>query len=290
MQTNPALLSAFLLLIACKSNDPAAQDAQFASQPTAAVIQSGTVDEASGLADSRSQPGNVWIQEDSGNPAELSLLGYDGTLKGRLTIPNTTNRDWEDLASGPGPQAGINYLYIGEIGDNDAVHDVSYVYRLPEPASVNGPVGSVDKISFRYPDGPRDAEALILDPQTKDIWIVSKRESNVHLYQLPYPQSTTETITATAYGELPLSYVTGGAISSDGSEVILRTYLGVYYWKRKSGQLLADALQKQSYRQLPYRIEPQGEGICFEKDNKGYFTVSERNNMASTSLYYYARK
>src|SRR5207253_2979860 len=103
------------------------------------------------------------------------------------------------------------------------------------------------------------------DPQTKDLWIVSKREDKVHLYQLPYPQSTTDVMTAKSYGQLPLTYVDGGSISSDGTEILLRTYTGIYYFKRTSGQSFADALQRQTGTSLPYRLEPQGEAVCFDK-------------------------
>ncbi|MBC8154871.1 MAG: PE-PGRS family protein [Bacteroidetes bacterium] len=286
MRISLALLSAFLI-IACGGNEPSAQ---FATEPTSTPVTPGLVNEASGLVDSRSMPGNLWIAQDSGNPVSLDLLGHDSKLKGRMAIPNATNRDWEDLASGPGPQAGVNYLYIAEIGDNNAAHQTSYIYRLPEPANLNTPVSSVDRIAFKYPDGPRDAECLILDPQTRDLWIVSKREDKVHLYQLPYPQSTTDVTTAKAYGELPLTFVTGGGISSDGTEILLRTYAGIYHFQRNSGQSVADALQRQTGRSLPYRLEPQGEAICFDAANKGYFTVSEIASSPSVNLYYYARQ
>lgn len=283
------LLSA-TLLTACSANDPSAQPIQFVTEPSVTPVPPGQINEVSGVVDSRSMPGNLWIGQDSGNPSNLDLLGHDGKLKGRVTIPNATNRDWEDLTSGPGPQAGTNYLYIGDIGDNNAEHQINYVYRLPEPTTMNGTVSGVERITFKYPDGPRDAECLILDPKTKDLWIVSKREAKVHLYQLPYPQSTTDVITATAFGELPLTFVTGGGISSDGNEILLRTYTGVYYFSRSSGQPFADALQRQTAMTLPYRLEPQGEAVCFDAANKGYFTLSELATAASVNLYRYTKQ
>ena len=289
-------LISLLFLNSCKLTVPGVAVAQFSSDPTASPITPGQIDEASGMADSRSQPGNVWIEQDSGQPAELALLGYDGKVKGKIAVPNFPNRDWEELATGPGPKEGVNYLYIGEIGDNNAQYDTYQIYRLPEPANLQTPITQVERINFRYPDGPRDAEAMFVDPQTKDIYIISKREPNVHLYRLPYPQNVNEVIIAQAYGEMPSfgqglpAYVTGAAISPDGNELVVRTYSGIFYWKRNAGQSIADALQNGNNRQLPYRVEPQGEAICFDKDNKGYFTISEKANASSVNLYYYARK
>ena len=291
------LFITLLALSSCKLAMPGTTgtDAQFSSDPTAAPVASGQIDEASGIADSRTQPGNVWIEQDSGNPAELALLGYDGKVKGKIPIPNSTNRDWEELATGPGPKDGTNYIYIGEIGDNNAQYSSCIIYRVTEPVNLQTPP-QVERINFRYPDGPRDAEAMFVDPQTKDIYIISKREPNVHLYRLAYPQNINEVTVAQAYGELPSfgqglpAYVTGAAISTDGSELIVRTYSGIFYWKRTAGQSIADALQKGQNRQLPYKLEPQGEAVCFDKDNKGYFTISEKASAPSVNLYYYGRK
>ena len=283
-------LIGLLVVSSCKLAVPGTAVAQFSSDPTVTPVPPGQIDEASGMADSRSQPGNVWIHQDSGSPAELALLGNDGQVKGKITLSGATNRDWEEMAMGPGPKEGTNYLYIGEIGDNSARYDTYQIYRLPEPANLQTPVAQVERINFRYPDGSRDAEAMFVDPRTKDIYIISKREAKVRLYRLAYPQNVNEVTVAQAFGELPLTFVTGAAISPDGSEIAMRTYTAISYWKRNAGQTIADALQNGTSRQLPYRQEPQGEAICFEKDGKGYFTISEKASASSINLYYYARK
>lgn len=264
--------------------------AQFSADPTATGIVPGQIDEASGMVDSRSMPGNLWVQQDGGSPAELALLGYDGKIKGKIGIPNAQNIDMEDMSSGPGPQANINYIYLGDIGDNNAEYASRTIYRFPEPASLTTPIQQVERINYRYPDGPRDAEALLVDPQTRDIYIVSKRETRVRLYRLKYPQNINVVAVAEALGEIPLSVVTGAGISPDGTEILLRTYTNVYYYKRKDGQSVPDALQLQEGRTLPYRLEPQGEAVCFDKEAKGFYTLSERFNSPAVSLYYYARK
>ncbi|CCH52047.1 putative lipoprotein [Fibrisoma limi BUZ 3] len=286
----PVFLASLLGLVSCELTTPGSSEVQFSSEPTTTPVAPGQIDEASGMADSRSQPGNLWIQQDSGSPAELILLGHDGTVKGKAAVPNASNRDWEEMASGPGPQDGVNYLYIGEIGDNNGQYPTCLIYRLPEPANLQTPIAQVERINFKYPDGPRDAEAMFVDPKTKDIWIISKREPNVRLYKLPYPQNINEVTTAQPFGELPYTFVTGAAISPDGSEIVLRTYTQIVYWKRQDGQSIADAMQKQSARTLPYRQEPQGEAICFGRDGRGYFTISEKAGASSVNLYYYAKK
>jgi hypothetical protein len=275
-------------LVACKLDIPSVDLAQFAD-PTAVPITPGRIDEASGIADSRSMSGNLWVEQDGGNPANMTLLGYDGTIRGTVAI-NAPNRDWEEMAMGPGPTAGVNYIYMGDIGDNNGNTPILQIYRFAEPTAVNTTVTQFERINFRYPDGPRDAEAMFVDPTTKDIYIISKREPNVHLYRLPYPQNINEVTVAELLGTMNMTFVTGAAISPDGSELLVRTYTEVRYWKRDSGQSIADALQRGNSRTLPYRVEPQGEAVCFNRDASGYFTLSERANAASVNLYYYARK
>lgn len=286
---------ALLLLMACKL-EMVPQDAQFGADPTVTPVQPGLIDEASGLADSRSMPGNLWIEQDSGNPPNLTLLGYDGKVKGTMRVGKITNRDWEDIAIGPGPQAGVNYIYLAEIGDNNAQNPTGIIYRFPEPKSLSDSITQVERINFRYPDGPRDAEAIIVDPQTRDVYVISKREPNEHLYRLAYPQNINEVTTLEALGQLPNfaaglpGWVTSAAISPDGNEILVRTYTQILYWKRKAGQSIPDALQLGTYRQMPARLEPQGEAICFKQDGSGYFTISERAQAQSVNLYFYARQ
>ncbi len=295
---NFILLVLGLAAAACKLSVPSVYEANFSSDPTVTAITPGQIDEASGMVDSRSQPGNTWINQDSGSPPDLILLGYDGKVKGKLTVPSIINRDWEELSIGPGPKDGTNYIYIGEIGDNNNQYETVQIYRLPEPANLQTPIqaAQIERINFRYPQGPRDAEAMFVDPQTKDIYVISKREQVVHLYGLTYPQNTKDLSTATDYGEIPnlggglANYVTGAAISPDGTEILVRTYTNTYYWKRDKGQSVPDAMQYGTRRTLVTRVEPQGEAICFDKDAKGFFTLSERASASSVNLYYYARK
>lgn len=259
----------------------------FVSSPEKVPVLPGLIDEASGLADSRTIDGHLWVNEDSGTPAQLNLLSHGGKLAGRLPLPGITNRDWEDMTAGSGPQPGVTYLYLADIGDNLAQNTQNVIYRLAEPKSLTESVGTIDRIAFRYADGPRDAETLLLDPLTRDLWIVSKGEANGRLYHLPYPQSTTAMNTAAFRGELPLNLVTSGSISPDGQEILLKTYTGVYYWPRFTGQTVADALIGKKSYSLAYQLEPQGEGICFDKAGNGFFTLSERGNATSVTLNYY---
>lgn len=300
------LAAALLFCISCSEKDPSQKErsSDFAESPQTYPIAPGNVNEASGLADSRNMNGYLWTHQDSGYPSELFLVSKDGKNIRKYAVPGTDFLDWEDIASGPGPQKDINYLYIGDIGANAHPNrptcTINRVREISNPDETFQP-GSVEKIVYRYPDGPKDAETLLLDPVSLDLYVVSKEASRVNLYRLPYPQPVGSEMTAELTGAIPgikisalpsslITSPTSGDISFDGKEIIIKTYTTVYYWKREDGQTIGEVLTQPPHKTLPYFLEPEGTSICFDKKADGYFTLSEIGSAASVTLNYYKRK
>ena len=78
---------------------------------------------------------------------------------------------------------------------------------------------------------------------------------------------------------------TGGDISPDGAEILLRTYKYIYYWRRDANTSLNETLSLSPVRVHQVVDEPQGEAICWESHGRGFFTISEG---PSQPLLYYA--
>ena len=247
------------------------------------------IKEASGIADSKMNPGYLWVEEDSGNPPQLYLLPHNAGAAKKIYLKGATNTDWEDIALANGPDAAKKYLYVGEIGDNDAVHPYSAFYRLEEPLAGQDTVSKFDFIKFTYADGPRDAEAFLVDDSTKDIFIITKRDAQSRIYKLVYPYSLTAMNTASFIGSLSYNGVTSAAISPGGKGIIIKTYPALYYYPRNAGESIGQSLQK-SYSILPYQLEPQGEAVGFAADNSGFYTLSEMGAGSAQSLYFYRKK
>jgi hypothetical protein len=263
---------------------------EFNTNPTITPIAANIVDEASGLADSRNIAGHVWVHEDGLNPNQIHLINHKGQEVKKFYLP-MSNRDWEDIGIGPGPQNGVNYLYLADIGDNFTQWNDNFIYRFPEPKSINENISNIEKITFKYPDGKYDSECVLIDPATKDIYVITKGQFNERLYKIPYPQSTTETITAQFMKTIPHNLITGGSVSPDGKQIIIRSYFVLSYFMKKNSESFADALGRNSDLKLPYTIEPQGEGVAFDREGNGYFTISEAGQgKTGTNLYYYSRK
>jgi hypothetical protein len=286
-------LSLYILLVcfatAC-SKDEQVSTHVFDNNPVEHNVKPGEVDEASGIADSRTNPGHIWIQEDSGNPTQLSLMSYTGELKKRVALKGIKNRDWEELALAKGPDASVNYIYLADIGNNNLSAKQFVIYRFPEPGATDEEVTNIEKIAFTYPDKTHDAEAMFVDNVSKDIFIFSKEDSSSAVYRIPYPQSTTSSNKAELVGRLPYGNVVGAALAPTNAEVLIKTYSNIYYWRLTTGSIINEVLNSQPVN-VSYVKEPQGEAIAFRNDNSGFFTLSERPPFfKEVKLYLYKRR
>ncbi|HET9055134.1 MAG TPA: hypothetical protein VFM90_13230 [Cyclobacteriaceae bacterium] len=282
---------ACLALIGCQQP---AQTQRFEAAISVGEIKDNEIREASGLVASVNNPGMLWTHNDSGNNAAIFLMDAQGEITGTVHLTGITNRDWEDIAVGAGPEAGKSYIYIGEIGDNNAVYDTKILYRLEEPRLESGVTDTtltkIDKIEFKLSDGKRDSEALLIDPVSTDFYIFSKRESRINMYKLSGPLQPGEILTAERVLEgLPFTLIVAADVSEDGSEILVKSYDNIFYWKRMPGESIEDAI-KRTPETLPYSPEPQGESIAFSRKGDGYYTISERKKKTTQHLYFYKRK
>jgi len=268
---------------------------EFSSRVDMGLIEHPELTEASGLVESRRNSHVFWSHNDRNHQNRLFAFSTSGAHLGIYWIDGIENRDWEDLAIGPGPVPNVDYLYIGDIGDNNAVHENKYIYRVPEPVvdfnqvPVELTIFDVDTIIFQYPDGNRDAETLLIDPLTRDLYVISKREfEDIRVYRAPYPQPTNQLITLEHVATIQLSQIVGGDVSPSGLGILLKTYTTMYYWNRSPNQNLWEAFVNTPVI-LPYIEEMQGEAVCWAADSLGYYTVSEEPNNIPAHLFFYPR-
>lgn len=250
------------------------------------------LEEASGLAASIVNPGLLWTHNDSGNPAEVFLIDKDLKIKVTLKLKGVENRDWEDICVGPGPEEGKSYLYVGDIGDNFAQYQLKYIYRFPEP-KVHGEneitIENFDTLIIQLPSEPKDTEALMINPLSKDLYLISKREEPVHVYEIGYPYNVNETITARDIGTIATTKIVAGDFSSDGKEILLKNYENVFYWNNAAGKSIEEVF-KTKPEIVEYTEEPQGEAITWSRDGSGFYTLSEKKKGEKSYLYFYSRK
>lgn len=284
------ILSIFALLFTINTSFSQEYDSAFSGPIAIREIKKDKFEELSGIAFSKNHPGLFYGHTDSGGEAAVYMFNSDGEELGKILLKKVENRDWEDIAVGPGPD-GKSYVYIGEIGDNGAVHKEIYVFRFPEPEKLSPESEvEVEQIKLTYPGGARDAETLMVDPISGDIYIVTKRDKKNNVYCLPANKFGEKEAILDRVGELSFTSSVAGDISSDGMQILVKSYLNIYYWERKSGQSIAQALEE-APKMLLYNPEPQGEAIGFQLDGKAYYTISEKRFDINPTLYRYeARK
>jgi len=284
-----------LYALAALATPPGAAPAVFEPGEVLGTIDNSQTDEISGMAASRQNPGILWVQNDSGDQARIYALDEAGDLVARFSLNGASNSDWEDLAVARDPNNNDWYVYAADIGDNAAVKSEVAVYRAREPSGivpgqsyVTGNISNPDvqRYRFVYPDGPRNAETLLVEPDTGDFYIISK-QTPPRVYRSTYPHSNSGTTTLDFLGTLPqhASVLVGGDISPDGTRILVKDAGAVSLYCRGPGQTVIEALQGTATA-VPYTMEPQGEAIAWGPEGDRYFTASEQETGQPTPLLY----
>jgi hypothetical protein len=260
-------------------------------------LQNHLLEEASGICVSRSNPNVLWSHNDSGHPNRIFPIGVKGENYGHYILTGAGTRDYEDICIGPGPEAGVNYIYLGDIGDNHAQYNYIVIYQFEEPITTGLDSAQVNYINaeditryeFTYPDGPRDAETLMIDPWSKDLYIVSKRDYRSVVYRAKYPFKKEERTELERLAQLPFNWAVAGDILADGTKIAIKDKHTVYFWERNQGESVVEALQR-TPKKLPYVLEPQGESFGWSESGDQYFTLSEQSGIYPPDVYAYKRK
>lgn len=252
-------------------------------------LKTDKLNEISGIVESRRNIGVLWLHNDAGDSPRLFAVGLAGHLLAEVAVPGAKAEDWEDVAIGPGPLVAKPYLYIADTGDNAANRDQVTVYRAPEPlidpglGGVKTSLEQVESFAFRYPDGPRDAEALMVDPLSGDLFVVSKENNGKsRLYRAKAPLQPGSAVELAKVGKLDFGnglllgdeLATAADIAADGLHFAIRTRDHAFEWPRLAGESVPQALFAAPCV-LPLKSEDQGEALAYAADGSGFYTVSE---------------
>ena len=260
----PAVGLAAMLAVAW----PAAALGQSGTPPPApvaqCVVQDNRLAELSGLA----ADGEFrYAVGDGGRRLQVVVLRADCTVQ-RVITAAVDPFDIEDLALD-----GDGRLWLADIGDNNVQRETVALHVLAQD-------GAPPRLyRLTYPDGPHDAEALLLDREGRPYIVTKQAFGSSGVYTpagpLAAPGPTPlELVTSIRFartdtpggpvGGMGSTLITGGASSVDGGVVALRTYTDAYLFAVPDGDLVA-ALGRQPVR-VPLPDEPQGEAIAFEQD------------------------
>jgi hypothetical protein len=242
---------------------------------TVCTISDKRLDEISGLA----VAGNGYVTvNDGSDDAKRRRIFY---LTSRCALSRTVSypsrpRDTEDLAVAPD-----GTLWVADVGDNGRSRETVGLWKLAPGAAK--PVLH----RFTYPDGPHDAEALVLNGDGTPV-IVTKDPFTAGLYvpaATPKAAATTalrragsfripDTSTSNPFGITGRLVLTGGATAPDGTKVALRTYADAFEFPVADGDVIA-AITTGTAVNTALPDEPQGESLAYTADGSSLLTVSE---------------
>ena len=190
------------------------------------------ISELSGLAASRLHPGVVFGINDSGGSATVYAIDASGATVARIALAGAKNRDWEAIA--PAWDAdGTPTLWIGDIGDNRDNQEHVRLLKIREPQELRDQSVEYEAFWVAYPDGPHNAEALMVHPQNGTISIATKSKSgNGMLYRLEGPLRSRGDNLMEPVMPVPSTITDGGWELSAAGEprLVLTDYLQLHRW------------------------------------------------------------
>ncbi len=258
-------------------------------------FQDARITESSGLAVSSRKSAVLFTHNDSSDEPRFFAVDRQGQTLRSYRVSGAQARDWEDMASVAGAEGPA--LWFADTGDNRGRRPEVVLYRVAEPAVPASPDGTgtaepvVPATAFRvrYSDRPHDVEALLVQPGTEQIHLVTKTPTGVSdVYALPSRLDATainvaRPVAQVTYrptgtpggpvGGLGQLATTGGAVSANGRFLALRTYTDAYIWPVPDDDVPAALSAAPTV--LPLPRTRQGEAITFDADGRQLLTSSE---------------
>ncbi|PKM07704.1 MAG: hypothetical protein CVV14_07400 [Gammaproteobacteria bacterium HGW-Gammaproteobacteria-4] len=263
------------------------------SSRMAALMNDPEVAEISGLASSRLHADVIWVHNDSFDKPMLYALSTAGKRLANVTIAGVENIDWEDIAAFT--LNGKSYLLIADTGDNGGIRQTLQLHIVREPEQLHDQtIHPQWSIRFRWPDGPRDCEAVAVDARRGEILLFGKKRVPADLLSLPLRPHDGVVHAARVVGALagiaqpnaedlqrnPVygryrSQITAADISPDGRILAVLNYRAAYIYRRRADEDWARAVARPG-TELVFPWLAQAEAIGFTSDGKGLWISSER--------------
>lgn len=255
---------------------------------------------------SMTQPGIFFSINDSGNDALLFALDTTGRGRGVWRVTNANDSDWEAASVGPCAAGVASWcVYIGDVGDNEARRRSRRIYRVPEPRAAEPGVGrpdslSAERLTFEYPNGPQDVEAMYV-ARNGDAFLIAKRPRldaarrplPALVYRLPasaWQEKGDRRAVAELVDSLPISpgsapfrVITDAALSPDAKHLAVRTYMQLYVFATDPATGRVNREVAPMKCNLLTVDESQGEGVTWA-NSSGRFVFTTEGQRAPIAL------
>lgn len=225
--------------------------------------------EISGMTYSQRHDNVIYLHNDSsGGPRIYAVDARTCETLATLTIDGIEARDIEAIASGRNAK-GRPVLWVGDIGDNRDSWPEVRLHRIREPTVLRDRTLQARTFRFTYPERPLNAEALLADPASTRVWVVTKQTARGTLYALPQRLSRSDVNVATAVGPTG-ALVTDGSVSPDGTRFALRDYV--------DAEVFAGLPPGSDPRTVYLPLQLQGEAMTWTQDGAALLVAGERDD------------
>jgi hypothetical protein len=240
-------------------------------------VQDPQLNAVSGIAASWRNPGLLYVHNDR-DRAEFAAVAESGLMVGRFTVTGAALRDVEDIAVGRCPAGTC--VHLADLGNNVTPRTEFQILRVAEPMIAGMGASATlagERLAFTYPDGPHNAESLLIDPGSGALYVITKVAAGARstVYKLPpFPGGA-----ATKVADLPVPAAgdqpaTAADAHPCGAGFLLRTNNTAYEFRIPMGTPFEDAF-KATPMVVPVGVEQQSEAIAYRPDGRGYYTTSE---------------
>jgi hypothetical protein len=238
------------------------------------------VNESSGLAVGRANPGVFWTHNDSGE-RRAALYAFDakGGDRGEVRIAGVLPSDCEAMESYT--LGGKHYLLLADTGDNSRRRSRYYLYIVEEPelpaerAALKVPVAHA--VRFAFKGGPQDGEGVAVDTESRKILLATRDTARPRclIFQLDLPtEKAVRNAVAEPVAMLKIRNGNALTVSPDGRRLVVGTYWDAYEFTRGKDETWRDALTRPG-RKIAMPKRRKGEGIAYGTDGRTLYLTSE---------------
>lgn len=202
----------------------------------------------------------VYTVNDSGNASivfavQLSTGKTVGTATAGVTFVDTEALSVDSTST----------LWIADTGDNNRVRTDVALYAMPEFGATN--VQAVAKrYPLVYPEGPRDVEALVINPRNDQKFLLTKGLLGGEVLEVPQQLTQDEPNRLKLVDAVVPAMITDAAFTPDGRHVVARNYV--------SAKVL-DAATWKTVDSVRLPAARQGETLAMEASGTSFVVGSE---------------
>jgi hypothetical protein len=211
------------------------------------TFQDPAIVESSGLV---VRDGLFLTTNDSGDGGRIFVVDGSGRTVGS-TSWEPAPKDVEALAP-----ASPGWVWVGDIGDN--VEDRETVTVLKVPFGRETQEVEPESYTLVYPDHPHDAETLLADPTTGQLFVVTKNIFGGTVFAAPRKLSATEPNELREVADSAKGVATDGSFFPDGRHYVVRDYISATVYSFPGHEPIDS---------FPLPAQQQGEGIAVDEDD-----------------------